>query len=82
MDDRRAQRKAGNYVAKKKDMMDALLDVVDDDGRKLTDAEIIDVLLMYLNAGHESSGHTMMWAAVFLQKHPKFFQKAKVHEFS
>ncbi|BFG21350.1 hypothetical protein CerSpe_076240 [Prunus speciosa] len=80
VDDRRAQRKAGNYVAKKKDMMDALLDVVDDDGRKLTDAEIIDVLLMYLNAGHESSGHTMMWAAVFLQKHPKFFQKAKAEQ--
>ena len=69
-------------MPKKKDMMDALLDVVDDDGRKLTDSEIIDVLLMYLNAGHESSGHIMMWATVFLQKHPEFFQKARVHEFT
>lgn len=82
MDERRAQRKAGNYLPKKKDMMDALLEVVDDDGRKLTDAEIIDVLLMYLNAGHESSGHTMMWATIFLQENPEFFQKAKVLVFT
>ncbi|PQP92637.1 ent-kaurenoic acid oxidase 1 [Prunus yedoensis var. nudiflora] len=42
VDERRAQRKSGNYMPRKKDMMDALLDVVDDDGRKLTDLEIID----------------------------------------
>jgi ent-kaurenoic acid hydroxylase len=59
-------------------MMDALLDVEDEDGRKLTDEEIIDVLLMYLNAGHESSGHTMMWATILIQEHPEVFQKAKV----
>ncbi|CAB4269312.1 unnamed protein product [Prunus armeniaca] len=80
VDERRAQRKSGNYMPKKKDMMDALLDVVDDDGRKLTDSEIIDVLLMYLNAGHESSGHIIMWATIFLQKHPEYFQKAKVEQ--
>ncbi|CAB4299685.1 unnamed protein product [Prunus armeniaca] len=80
VDERRAQRKSRNYMPKKKDMMDALLDVVDDDGRKLTDSEIIDVLLMYLNAGHESSGHIIMWATIFLQKHPEYFQKAKVEQ--
>ncbi|TQE09048.1 hypothetical protein C1H46_005431 [Malus baccata] len=80
VDDRRAQRKAGNYYAKKKDMMDALLDVEEDDGRKLTDEEIIDVLLMYLNAGHESSGHTIMWATVFLQANPEAFQRAKAEQ--
>lgn len=61
-------------------MMDALLDVEDENGRRLTDEEIIDILVMYLNAGHESSGHTTMWATLFLQGHPEFFQKAKVNE--
>ncbi|KAL0464315.1 UNVERIFIED_CONTAM: Ent-kaurenoic acid oxidase 1 [Sesamum latifolium] len=64
----------------KKDMMDALLDAEDEHGRKLTDEEIIDVLVMYLNAGHESSGHTAMWATVFLQKNPDVFKRAKAEQ--
>ncbi|KAK4852992.1 hypothetical protein QYF36_002023 [Acer negundo] len=58
-------------------MLDALLNVEDETGRKLEDDEIIDVLLMYLNAGHESSGHIIMWATVFLQAHPHYLHKAK-----
>lgn len=58
--------------------MDSLIDVEDDNGRKLSDEVIIDVMLMYLNAGHESSGHITMWATYFLQKHPEYLQKAKV----
>ncbi|KAF2322005.1 hypothetical protein GH714_005474 [Hevea brasiliensis] len=76
IDKRRNQRKE-NISSKKKDMMDALIDVEDETGRKLIDEEIIDVLLTYLNAGHESSGHITMWATVLLQQHPEFLQKAK-----
>ncbi|KAL9429825.1 hypothetical protein AB3S75_025255 [Citrus x aurantiifolia] len=79
VDDRRNRSKDDNFP-KKKDMMDALLSVEDENGRKLEDEEIIDVLLMYLNAGHESSGHTMMWATIFLQEHPEFLQKAKAEQ--
>lgn len=78
MDKRRNERK-GNLPGKKaKDMMDALIDVEDENGRKLGDDDIIDIMLMYLNAGHESSGHITMWATYFLQRHPEYFQKAKV----
>ncbi|PON56718.1 Cytochrome P450 [Parasponia andersonii] len=77
VEERRFQRKDNLVPTKKKDMMDALLDVEDESGRKLTDEEIIDVLLMYLNAGHESSGHTMMWTTIFLEQHPDILQKAK-----
>ncbi|CAK8531469.1 unnamed protein product [Lathyrus sativus] len=76
VDDRRNIRKV--YSQKKaKDMMDSLVDVEDDNGRKLSDEDIIDIMLMYLNAGHESSGHITMWATYFLQKHPEYLQKAK-----
>lgn len=70
----------GRIMKSKKDMMDLLLDVEDENGRKLSDEEIIDVLVMYLNAGHESSGHIIMWATVYLQKYPEFFQKAKAEQ--
>lgn len=74
----RRRLKKDNVSAKKKDMMDCLLDAEDENGKRLTNEEIIDVLLMYLNAGHESSGHTMMWAVNFLQENPDVLQKAKV----
>lgn len=80
VDERRKLRKECSPM-KAKDMMDALLDVEDDNGRKLPDEEIIDVMLMYLNAGHESSGHITMWATYFLQKHPEYLQKAKVSSY-
>jgi len=63
---------------KAKDMMNALIDVEDENGKKLSGEDITDILLMYLNAGHESSGHIIMWTTYFLQTHPHFFKKAKV----
>ncbi|KAL6883780.1 hypothetical protein ACP4OV_011194 [Aristida adscensionis] len=62
------------------DMMDRLIEVEDEHGRRLDDEEIIDILIMYLNAGHESSGHISMWATVFLQENPDIFAKAKAEQ--
>ncbi|XP_061373178.1 ent-kaurenoic acid oxidase 2-like [Gastrolobium bilobum] len=79
VNERRKQRKE-NLSRQNKDMLDALIDVEDENGRKLSDEEIIDVMIMYLNAGHESSGHITMWTTLLLQKHPKYFQKAKAEQ--
>lgn len=81
VDERRERRKRNDVPKSKRDMMDLLLDVEDENGRKLKDEEIIDLLVMYLNAGHESSGHITMWATILLQAHPQFLQKAKVPMF-
>jgi len=78
VDKRRSQRREKIPGKKAKDMMDALIDVEDENGRKLGDEDVIDIMLMYLNAGHESSGHITMWATYFLQRHPECFRKAKV----
>lgn len=59
------------------DTLEALLLAKDEDGKALTDEEIIDVLLMYLNAGHESSAHTIMWILIHLQRHPQFWEKVE-----
>ncbi|GMP42431.1 hypothetical protein CsSME_00012184 [Camellia sinensis var. sinensis] len=79
VDDRREQRK-NNAPTPKKDMMDAMMDIEDENGRRLSDEDIIDTLVMYLNAGHESSGHITMWATLFLQEHPEVFQRAKAEQ--
>ncbi|KAE9599198.1 hypothetical protein Lal_00043891 [Lupinus albus] len=79
VDQRRIERKgrAPGTGKKHKDMMDALMDAVDENGKSLGDDDIIDIMLMYLNAGHESSGHITMWAAYYLNKHPEYLQKAR-----
>lgn len=75
------ERRLGKLVHKKeekKDMLDVLMGNEDENGGKLSDEEIVDLIIMFLNAGHESSGHAAMWAVVLLQDHPEVFQKAKV----
>lgn len=78
LDERRAATAKGFTRSSSVDMMDRLIEVEDEHGRRLDDDEIIDILIMYLNAGHESSGHITMWATVFLQENPDIFAKAKV----
>ncbi|VVB07417.1 unnamed protein product [Arabis nemorensis] len=73
----RRNQKKENISSNKEDMLDNLIEAKDENERTLEDEEIIDVMLMYLNAGHESSGHTIMWATIFLQEHPEILQKAK-----
>ncbi|KAK7246201.1 hypothetical protein RIF29_41061 [Crotalaria pallida] len=77
VDQRRAEMRGKVPDRKHKDMMDSLIHAEDENGRKLGDEDIIDIMLMYLNAGHESSGHITMWATYFLQRHPEYLQKAK-----
>lgn len=62
----------------KRDMMDSLLEVTDEDGRKLEDENIMDLLLVFLLAGHESSAHGILWTIIYLTQHSQFFQRAKV----
>ncbi|PON56872.1 Cytochrome P450, E-class, group I [Trema orientale] len=73
-------RRATNLSEEKTDMMDLLLDVEDENGEKLDDEEIIDVILMYLNAGHESTAHATLWATLFLREHPEHLQRAKAEQ--
>ncbi|XP_076936496.1 ent-kaurenoic acid oxidase 1-like isoform X1 [Bidens hawaiensis] len=73
---RRKKREATQGLPKT-DMLDNLLDAEDEIGKKLDDEEIIDTLVMYLNAGHESSGHVTMWATLLLQSHPEYLKIAK-----
>ncbi|XP_057520343.1 ent-kaurenoic acid oxidase 2-like [Amaranthus tricolor] len=75
--DKRRLEKTASKKEEKTDMLDMLMGTEDENGGKLSDEEIVDLIIMFLNAGHESSGHAAMWAVVLLQDHPEIFQKAK-----
>ncbi|XP_045807521.1 beta-amyrin 11-oxidase-like [Trifolium pratense] len=66
-----------NNNREKKDMMDLLMEVKDEEGNMLEDEDIIDLLLVFLLAGHESSAHGILWTIIYLLDHPHVLQKTK-----
>ncbi|KAE8702857.1 Detected protein of unknown function [Hibiscus syriacus] len=60
-----------------KGIMDFLMEVENETGDKLEDEHIIDLLLLILFAGHETTAHSVMLALIYLNQHPQILQKAK-----
>ncbi|KAF3965434.1 hypothetical protein CMV_010373 [Castanea mollissima] len=78
LDKKRATMKDNtNQTDAKKDMMDLLMGVKDEDGRQLEDLDIIDLLIVFMLAGHESSAHGALWSVIYLSENPEVFKKAK-----
>ncbi|XVF41648.1 hypothetical protein PTKIN_Ptkin01aG0297000 [Pterospermum kingtungense] len=61
----------------KKGMIDLLLEVKGDDGEKLEDEHIVNLLLSFLFAGHETTAVAAMWLTIYPHDHPETLQKAK-----
>ncbi|GMJ12490.1 ARABIDOPSIS ENT-KAURENOIC ACID HYDROXYLASE 2, ent-kaurenoic acid hydroxylase 2 [Hibiscus trionum] len=61
----------------KKEMIDSFMEAEYDNGKKLDDEHLMDLLLIFLFAGHETAAHTAMWATIYLHHHPEMLQKAK-----
>lgn len=79
LDKKRATMKDNtNQTDAKKDMMDLLMGVKDEDGRQLEDLDIIDLLIVFMLAGHESSAHGALWSVIYLSENPEVFKIAKV----
>jgi ent-kaurenoic acid hydroxylase len=78
VDERRLMIKNGEHVGERKDLMDILLEIKDENGRKLEDEDISDLLIGLLFAGHESSATGLMWSLIYLTQHPHIMKKAKV----
>ncbi|CAJ2669781.1 unnamed protein product [Trifolium pratense] len=77
VDERRLMIKNGQQVGEKKDLIDILLEVKDENGRNLEDEDISDFLIALLVAGHESTGTGLMWSIIYLTQHPHILKKAK-----
>ncbi|KAK4729080.1 hypothetical protein R3W88_022068 [Solanum pinnatisectum] len=61
----------------KGNMVELIMAIEDDEGRRLNDEEIIDLLIVYVFTGHETTAHTAAWTIMYLEQHPEFLQKAK-----
>ncbi|KAK1356531.1 Ent-kaurenoic acid oxidase 2 [Heracleum sosnowskyi] len=57
-------------------MVDLLMET-EEDGKKLSSQEIVDLIIIYLLAGHESFAHASTWVLINLLEHPQYYQIAK-----
>ncbi|XVF13577.1 hypothetical protein REPUB_Repub08aG0219200 [Reevesia pubescens] len=58
-------------------MIDLLWEVKDDDGEKLKDDHIVNILLLFLLGGHETTALALMWLTIYLQDRPEMLRRAK-----
>ncbi|KAK2453532.1 beta-amyrin 11-oxidase [Trifolium repens] len=73
VEERRLMRKNGD----KKDLLDILLELRDEDGWKPQDEDIVDMMIGYVLAGHEATANGMMWSIIYLTQNPHILKKAK-----
>ncbi|XP_017624666.2 beta-amyrin 11-oxidase-like [Gossypium arboreum] len=71
------ERRRKTVAERKKGMMDLLMEVENENGEKLEDEHIIDLLLLILFSGRETVAHNAMWVTIYLHHHPEILQKAK-----
>ncbi|KAJ7529486.1 hypothetical protein O6H91_15G053500 [Diphasiastrum complanatum] len=59
------------------DVLNTMMQSKDEDGGGLEDEEIMDTILAFMLAGHETTAHAIVWVMYFLHKHPQAWQKLK-----
>nr|BAN15044.1 putative cytochrome P450 monooxygenase CYP88D8 [Astragalus sinicus] len=64
-------------IGEKKDIVDILLEIKDDNDEKMKDEDIIDFLIVLLFGGHESVATAMMWSVIYLTQNPQCLKRAK-----
>lgn len=60
------------------DLMDGLMGLKDDEGKELSDTEVLDNIVSLVIAGYESTSLAIMWALYYLAKYPNVLQKLRV----
>ncbi|KAK8703788.1 hypothetical protein V6N13_047434 [Hibiscus sabdariffa] len=59
-------------------MVDLLLDIKnsnDPSSENLEDEQIVNILLGFLFAGHETTAHAALWLTIYLHDHPEILQR-------
>lgn len=73
---RRKGRSEGNHESK--DLMDGLMDIEDEEGKHLSDDEVVDNIVSLVIGGYQSVTLTSTWALYLLSKSPQVLQKLRV----
>ncbi|XP_038686082.1 beta-amyrin 11-oxidase-like [Tripterygium wilfordii] len=78
IEERKIENKRGvDFSNEKKSMLDLLLEVDDEDGEKMDNITIIDLLGSLVFGGHETTAIAIMWLLIYLHDNPKILQKVK-----
>jgi ent-kaurenoic acid hydroxylase len=59
------------------DLMSGLMKLKDDEGKLLSDDEVLDNIVNLVVAGYETTSLTIMWSFYYLAKYPKVLQKLR-----
>lgn len=59
------------------DLLSMLLAAQDDDGARMTDAQVRDEVLTLFLAGHETTALTLSWSTVLLCRHPEMVKRLR-----
>lgn len=71
------ERRASNCP--KNDMLDYLLEIDENSKAKLTDEQIIDLIIALVYSGYETVSTTSMMAVKYLSDYPSVLQELRVH---
>ncbi|KAM7272220.1 hypothetical protein ACFE04_026883 [Oxalis oulophora] len=59
------------------DLLDALLQIKDEEGNNLSDQEVLDNIVSFVVGGYESTALSSMWAIYYLAKYPHVLHKLR-----
>ena len=72
-----AERRSSDHAHN--DLLDALLSGNDGTREKLTDEQIIDLIITLIYSGYETMSTTSMMAVKYLSDHPRALEELRVH---
>lgn len=70
-------RRAAPDAAQREDILSLLLQACDDEGRPMTDAELIDELVTLVVAGHETTATALAWCFELMLRHPDVWRRVQ-----
>ncbi|KAA8542380.1 hypothetical protein F0562_023484 [Nyssa sinensis] len=77
LEKKKKEKKSQDGVEITNDLMDGLMQFKDDEGKQLSDIEVLDNIVSLLVAGYESTALSTMWALHYLAKYPNVLQKLR-----
>ncbi|XP_038686079.1 beta-amyrin 11-oxidase-like [Tripterygium wilfordii] len=78
IEERKIENKSGvDFSKEKKSMLDLLLEMEDEDGEKMDNITIIDLLGSLVFGGHETTAIAIMWLLIYLHDNPQILRKVK-----
>ncbi|XP_031276291.1 ent-kaurenoic acid oxidase 1-like [Pistacia vera] len=75
--EKKKKKKNENGVETTNDLMDGLMQIEDEEGKRLSDQEVVDNILSFVVAGYESTAVASMWALYYLAKYPNVLEKLR-----